>query len=857
MSSLAMGGGGGHASNNNNKSHGSSVTGANNSTKRGNTSREWTKHEDEMLQHLVEEKGIKNWAVIVAQLPGRKESTCQRRWNKVLKPSLVKGPWTSDEDARLVSLIHKHGAKRWSVTAQEMPGRSSKACRERWNNHLMNPSSTSTSTSSSSNNSNPTTTTSSSSSIKSWTLHEDVAILHHQSQMGSNKWSEMTKFLPGRYVLYDASYVFVLCCDLRLSRFSSFECTYTHSTDTAIKNRWHSSLRRKVEHYLATKLGVADSAIKPDKDGCYEYTNNSSSNSNKNTESVDIMFRAISVMPSPKSATNNSAAKSGAKMTAHAPTTTTSSTGYNPFANLSMYPAYYPPPPPHMPGQKLPFAVAGHNSSSNPLSMSSLSATPSTMAAAVDSAATRHFASPYIRPILTPNPTPTMPSTSIKSKAGRSTSRSGGGSGDSVEDECFSSTKKSIFDDSPSAASLGGGSLGMRLDDATSPGSSLRSLQGIMTCSPPQSHSRMSLMDTFSTPFPVESFPVFFYDEEADNLNKSLFSECIMTPFPKTPGAFTMAYRSASSRGGGGTMIRQAVIRISIGSDATVGANIRNKKIGQKVAISPIAKNAWKGSFLDDDDELSQTLRSLKPVKEHDDSDNDADDMNDVSQVTLEDREDISDDSNKDEELDNATMPPPTAPRVRIDDTVEIATFSDSHQKVTRLSISSGASVGSSTTTPRNINREHGGGTVDRVLLLSSSFKAPSTVDMDRAMKDMSTTPSTAAMSEQGGTSFMSNDEEMSPVPMSLTPAVAAASVASSSTTKPKAAAPGASLDLDEKELELSSSPTAAEASHLGNLDMDKGTAATTTTTNKKKRPAAANAASNNAKVPEAKRSKQ
>jgi Myb-like DNA-binding domain len=174
-------GGGGHAPSSNIHSSSTNINNKDKqhaaSTKRGGTSREWSKREDDLLKQLVEAKGTKNWADIVTQLPGRKESTCQRRWNKVIKPSIIKGPWTQDEDEKLLTLIAKHGAKRWSVTAQELPGRSGKQCRERWHNHL-----------------NPSIV-----KDKTWTLDEDVAILHHQSKMG-NKWSEMQKFLPGRYV---------------------------------------------------------------------------------------------------------------------------------------------------------------------------------------------------------------------------------------------------------------------------------------------------------------------------------------------------------------------------------------------------------------------------------------------------------------------------------------------------------------------------------------------------------------------------------------------------------------------------------------------------------------------------------
>lgn len=283
-------------------------------------------------------------------------------------------------------------------------------------------------------------------------------------------------------------------------------------------------------------------------------------------------------------------------------------------------------------------------------------------------------------------------------------------------------------------------------------------------------------------------------------------------------------------------MMILAAIRISIGSDETVGTNIRNKKISQKVSISPISKNAWKGSFLNDDDELSQTLRSLKPAKEDDRDDADP------SQETLDDHMEQADKDNNKDELDKAIMPPPTAPRVRIDDTVQIATFSNSHQKLTRLSISSSCSRNSAATTPRNLNREQG----EELSSSSSSLlKAPSTVDMDRAMKDMAT-PSTAAMSELGGnTSFMSN--EMSPVPMSLTPAATVA--AASSEKKPKAAVVGdESFDLDKKELGSSSAAVAAETSSpLGNVETDNRTTTTS------KRPAEAD----DVDLPEAKRSKQ
>jgi hypothetical protein len=100
----------------------------------------WTKEEDELLNSLCEKfpSSCKDWKLISTHFkqPIRSEYQCQQRWQKVLNPDLIKGPWTKEEDAKVVELVQKYGPKRWSLIAKHLRGRLGKQCRERWHNHL-------------------------------------------------------------------------------------------------------------------------------------------------------------------------------------------------------------------------------------------------------------------------------------------------------------------------------------------------------------------------------------------------------------------------------------------------------------------------------------------------------------------------------------------------------------------------------------------------------------------------------------------------------------------------------------------------------------------------------------------------
>ncbi|XP_042512662.1 transcription factor MYB3R-3-like [Macadamia integrifolia] len=157
----------------------------------------WTPQEDETLRKAVQAFRGKCWKRIAAFFPDRSEVQCLHRWQKVLNPELVKGPWTQEEDDSIIELVAKYGPTKWSVIAKSLPGRIGKQCRERWHNHL-----------------NPMIRK------DAWTLEEELALMNAHRTHG-NKWAEIAKVLPGR-------------------------------TDNSIKNHWNSSLKKKLDFYLAT-----------------------------------------------------------------------------------------------------------------------------------------------------------------------------------------------------------------------------------------------------------------------------------------------------------------------------------------------------------------------------------------------------------------------------------------------------------------------------------------------------------------------------------------------------------------------------------------------------------------------------
>lgn len=162
----------------------------------------WTMAEDDTLRKAVKSTGARNWKHISAHFfnSARSDVQCLHRWQKVLKPGLVKGPWTAEED-EIVKNCMAEGISKWSEIASKIDGRIGKQCRERWFNHL-----------------DPNI------DKRGWSPKEDKLLIDTQARLG-NKWSQIAKLIPGR-------------------------------AENAVKNRWNSSMRRR-----ATQKNLGEAAL--------------------------------------------------------------------------------------------------------------------------------------------------------------------------------------------------------------------------------------------------------------------------------------------------------------------------------------------------------------------------------------------------------------------------------------------------------------------------------------------------------------------------------------------------------------------------------------------------------------------
>lgn len=158
--------------------------------KKAKVQKKWTKEEDALLLELARRFNSKCWKKISSHFEDKTPLQCFSRYKRI-RPGIIKGSWTREEDIRIIEMVQIYG-KSWSKISKMLITRNGKQIRDRYIN-ILDP------------------------NIKKgkFTLEEDLKLLNLFRKFGT-KWATISKFFENR-------------------------------TADMIKNRYHSSIKKNMK----------------------------------------------------------------------------------------------------------------------------------------------------------------------------------------------------------------------------------------------------------------------------------------------------------------------------------------------------------------------------------------------------------------------------------------------------------------------------------------------------------------------------------------------------------------------------------------------------------------------------------
>ncbi|XP_011001151.1 PREDICTED: protein ODORANT1 [Populus euphratica] len=96
----------------------------------------WTPEEDQKLVDYIEKHGYGNWRTLPKNAGlQRCGKSCRLRWTNYLRPDIKRGQFAFEEEETIIQL-HSLLGNKWSAIAARLPGRTDNEIKNYWNTHI-------------------------------------------------------------------------------------------------------------------------------------------------------------------------------------------------------------------------------------------------------------------------------------------------------------------------------------------------------------------------------------------------------------------------------------------------------------------------------------------------------------------------------------------------------------------------------------------------------------------------------------------------------------------------------------------------------------------------------------------------